>query len=439
MAEPRFLEFLQRLATQLQATEPNLTAVRGLVAAALLVELGKQDEVPGADETPGVPVEEAVARGPEGRGSGAQEATEEASRLRQIELQRMSGQIAHALAEKRIRFSDINKVLVESMESHKRSPTVDARILLGLQDLAPPDLKVVKLWWVDLQRFLAEEQKEEEREWRMKGPQKGGGKGRGLSKKSRTRSRSMEHGDRRRQPSNGRARSEAPRPHRGVASSCGRVPGVPGAPGRGGAPGVPGAPRRGGAPRVPGVLAQQVPRPPGTLQLYSMAGNFVEKRPRKVEDTLDIWTLAVLGEETKDIAYHNGTHPRMLAAAACSDQMRQIVRDVQAWLLNQGLWKEGKPGVRGVNNVLGAGRPAEVGSRTWAIRIQCKHGRHRSVATAELLADFLALRGFSCQVTHYSLDFSELPHPHDRGNGCQECGKRPTEEDLQWMTRGWVP
>lgn len=142
----------------------------------------------------------------------------------------------------------------------------------------------------------------------------------------------------------------------------------------------------------------------------------------RVVGTLGLFATAVLGDETKKFSFHNGTHPAMLASAARSEQMESLVSKLRGFLEAEAVCDEDGP--------------CDVGTRVWAVCVYCRQGRHRSVATAELLANLLNRKGISTNILHHSLDGGSA-HVHDREAVCKECRCMPDEDDQRCMDALW--
>lgn len=422
MAEPRFLEFLVSVSSLLSQEEPNLSVVRGKVAAALLLELNREEH--GANDTPGVPEVPhgmgvtgvsgvpAAAGGRDGvagvSGVRAAAGGRDGPRLPrggpQLTKEELVQEIGFAINHRGLKFCQIHDTLVKATDMQRRQNRVTDRILLGYESLSSVEQMQVQDWWREESRNLPEPDQDREGRVRSRSSPRSGARDRSQSAAAPSSS-----------GANGRRSSGAEGVH--------GVRGVRGDHGAGPRPS-----------QTPAQAQARVMGPPSTVTIYSMPSSHQGAFRNKVEAHLDLWAYGLLQSgKTKHLGYHNGTHPEILACAAGCPGTVLLVRELRAWLERVGVWVPGVPGV--------AGHPAKVGTRLWGVRVSCNHGRHRSVAGAELLGWLLRRKGITTEIVHCALEPSkDRPKAHDhelRDPPCEDCGFRPTEEDLDRLEFAW--
>ena len=176
MAEPRFLEFLLKLSDMLRVGEPKLSAVRAMVAAALLREVdagdGPSDSADSADDAPGVPEEgvtgvSGARKGASGKGvtgvSGAQARARGEDQDRDgppLSTEELFRQIGDAIDKRGLKFYAIHDVLVKAADKHPRTRLVTDRLLLGYESLEYEEQMAVQAWWRKEDRVLPPSERE---------------------------------------------------------------------------------------------------------------------------------------------------------------------------------------------------------------------------------------------------------------------------------------
>ena len=402
MAEPRFLEFLLKLSDMLRVGEPKLSAVRAMVAAALLREVdagdGPSDSADSADDAPGVPEEgvtgvSGARKGASGKGvtgvSGAQARARGEDQDRDgppLSTEELFRQIGDAINNRGLKFYKLHDALVKAADKHGRTRLVTDRLLLGYESMEYEEQMAVQAWWRKEDRGLPPSERE-----------------------GRLRSRSSPR-------SGARDRSQT------AAATSSRSSGARHRRSRGGVSEVHHEVRE----------VREVAGPPSTITIYSMPQDHMVRFRNKVEASLELKAFTLLqSAATKPLGYHDGTHPQILAAAATCPGIVLMVRELRDWLVHAEVWV---PGVGGV-----PGRPQAVGTKLWGIQVVCRHGRHRSVAAAELLGWLLRRKGLRTEIVHTALrplKGGVKLHDHDLQD-CGECGHRPTEDDLDHVERHW--
>jgi len=394
MSEPRHLEFLEELLRQLQEAAPDVRAVRELATAALAQEL---ELVEGSG--PGVPG--ASGARPGGRVPGAARVASRAPRSQpDPRLQVMASEMKNAL-NKWMTFELLPESL-RQLARQDRGQLLDARLLAALQGLGPAQRTAVDSWWQDMKR-LRSESKRLRPGGSVEPPRESERQRRGRSR-TRTRDAPLERGR------GGEVPMEALDGSWSRYRPSSQVPAVSG---------------------VPGVPARKDPRwaaSPTVIEIHSMPEERPVPHDCRHKATLTLTCHQLRSDETKRLKHHNGTHPQMLAAAACHSELGGLVRAVQDFLREEGAWVDG----------VGDGVPGGLGrtrGSVWGIRLMCSSGRHRSVSLAELLRVFLCRQGLPSTTTHHGLQLSTAPC--DRPQGCQECNKRPTVRDVEEVRRHW--
>lgn len=397
MAEPRHLEFLEELLWQLQDAEPDVRTVRQLVTEALAKELELVERsgsgVPGASG--------AHARG---RVPGARVASQAPRSQPDVEpdvdLRLMAVEMKNAILAKWLTFGVLLEVLHKELQRYERNQPLDVRLLAAFHSLGPAQRRAVFCWWQDMKKGRSESKRQG---MTPEPPPERQRRGRS---RTRTRDAPLERG------------RDSGVPVAALDGSWSRYRPSSQAPPVSGVGGVPGVLRH--------KDLRWAPAAP-VIEIHSMPENWQVAQDRRHRATLTLTCHQIRSEETYEFRDHDGTHPQLLAAAARHSELGDLVRAVQGFLRDEGAWVDGvRDGV--------PGGPGQLSGSVWGIRLMCSSGRHRSVSVAALLQVFLGRQGLPTTTTHHGLAWSKAPHDRD---GCQECHKRPTVEDIKEVGRHW--